>query len=214
MKSASFLSISYVHYILTSPVQTYSTAIFSFESVLSHFKGTCGFFSVQAAVRFVTVDFPRVRRHSCLIPCPDLGGHLPPLACMNDPLHILMQPGPFPRQCSESTSTSAASASPQSPKAVRLDIPRASLSATSLLNPFYGYPVLFVGSDVAPEHGRRRKRDLIYTLARLWWARWKSHIMAIFLVLLFAISSKSSRAWLDQWLRKRVWRLESHRQRP
>ena len=150
---------------------------------------------------------------------PDLGGYLPPLARMDDPLHVLSQACPHLLRYSEqASSTRAAPAtSPQSPRPgpasndKRIppsDLPRGVLSATSLLNPFFGYPVLFVGSSVAPEYGRRRKRDLVYTLTQLLWARWKSHVK-IFLVFLFVVSNISMRKWFDRWLKTRTRRLEN-----
>ncbi|KIK94101.1 hypothetical protein PAXRUDRAFT_828348 [Paxillus rubicundulus Ve08.2h10] len=47
------------------------------------------------------------------------------------------------------------------------------LPPTSPLNPFFGYPV--VASSSSPHtirHVRRRKRDLVRTLAVLWWQKW------------------------------------------
>lgn len=54
-----------------------------------------------------------------------------------------------------------------------------SISPTSLLNPFFGYPVSSLSSPSrSPSfpHGRRRKRDLARTLIWLLWLRWRSYI--------------------------------------
>jgi len=50
------------------------------------------------------------------------------------------------------------------------------LPSTSLLNPFFGYPVSQTSSSTTLPHGRRRKRDLAETLAFLFWMRWRKHI--------------------------------------
>lgn len=67
---------------------------------------------------------------------------------------------------------------------------RTVLSSTSLLNPFFGYPAVYDATATpALRHGRRRKRDLLYTLARLWWARWgtRTVLTLALLALLLAI---------------------------
>ncbi|KAK2464172.1 hypothetical protein APHAL10511_003629 [Amanita phalloides] len=43
------------------------------------------------------------------------------------------------------------------------------LPSTSLLNPFFGYPVSQSNSSTILPHGRRRKRDLVETLVFLFW---------------------------------------------
>lgn len=155
----------------------------------------------------------RIREHSRLAKSrPDLGGCLPSLALMNDPLQVTtLKPRARVRFLRPSSGIVSQKPLEQAIVRPRTSPPRASVSATSILNPFFGYPVLFVGSDVAPEHGRRRKRDLLYTLARLFWARWNSHVKGFFLVLLFISSSESSRKWFYDRLRNRARNLESHR---
>lgn len=58
----------------------------------------------------------------------------------------------------------------------------AHVSPRSQCNPFYGYPIgpppysLMPASLPYLRHGRRRKRDLIRTLAALWWEKWRSRV--------------------------------------
>ncbi|KAH8995766.1 CRAL-TRIO domain-containing protein, partial [Lactarius akahatsu] len=58
----------------------------------------------------------------------------------------------------------------------------AHVSPRSQYNPFYGYPIgprpysLLPASLPYLRHGRRRKRDLIRTLATLWWEKWRSRV--------------------------------------
>ena len=60
-------------------------------------------------------------------------------------------------------------------------------------NPFFGYPATEAaadGSTSAPtlRHGRRRKRDLLRTLLRLWWSRWRYHIKALLLLMILVLA--------------------------
>jgi hypothetical protein len=59
-------------------------------------------------------------------------------------------------------------------------------------NPFYGYPIGPSPYSQTPatlpylRYGRRRKRDLIRTLAALWWDKWRSRVSwTIFLLFAF-----------------------------
>ena len=62
------------------------------------------------------------------------------------------------------------------------------LSSMSLLNPFFGYPAAYdAAATPSLRHGRRRKRDLLYTLARLWWARWRSLVKLTALILILVL---------------------------
>ncbi|KAF8893464.1 CRAL-TRIO domain-containing protein [Infundibulicybe gibba] len=61
------------------------------------------------------------------------------------------------------------------------------ISPTSYLNPFFGYPVSSARGFVSLPHGRRRKRDLAKTLARLLWLRWRAPIILTLQVILLAI---------------------------
>ena len=65
--------------------------------------------------------------------------------------------------------------------------PLTSLSPTSLLNPFFGYPASSHKGFLSLQHGRRRKRDLARTLAVLFWIRWRKRIMTGVVVVLCAL---------------------------
>ncbi|KAG5646253.1 hypothetical protein DXG03_004080 [Asterophora parasitica] len=62
-----------------------------------------------------------------------------------------------------------------------------SLSPTSLLNPFFGYPATVSYGSLALHHGRRRKRDLAKTLALLFWIRWRKPLVVGILLAICAI---------------------------
>ena len=65
----------------------------------------------------------------------------------------------------------------------------AQISPRSHFNPFYGYPIGASPYSRTPaalpylRHGRRRKRDLIRTLAILWWEKWRSRVPWTFFLL-------------------------------
>ncbi|KAK0213130.1 CRAL-TRIO domain-containing protein [Desarmillaria ectypa] len=71
------------------------------------------------------------------------------------------------------------------------------LSPTSMINPFFGYPVSVTGTSASLHHGRRRKRDLAKTLMSLLWLRWRRQIMACFWLGIFALAV---RLWSRRWL--------------
>ena len=48
-----------------------------------------------------------------------------------------------------------------------------SISPTSILNPFFGYPAFLAYGSLSLAHGRRRKRDLARILILLFWIRWR-----------------------------------------
>jgi len=120
----------------------------------------------------------------------DYGGYLPSLnACSSGTATIgRTSTPPYPEQGEAnlpSNMTKAASSSP---------VP---LSPTSQLNPFFGYPALNYHGHSSLHHGRRRKRDLLRTLAALFWLRWRQPItLCLWLVaLLFA-----GRLWFRKWV--------------
>ncbi|KAF9010630.1 CRAL-TRIO domain-containing protein [Cyathus striatus] len=107
----------------------------------------------------------------------DHGGELPPLRHLRDPLHEVGTLPPMSGQLSETESQRAfvPTISPSPPLI-------ASISPTSVLNPFYGYPASSSpGGHTSLPHGRRRKRDLVRTLGLLLWLRWKKHLTALFM---------------------------------
>jgi len=101
----------------------------------------------------------------------DYGGTLPSLLNLEDPIrHERPQPP-------EEPGIEASEPEPTSPPNPPISALR--LSPTSLLNPFFGYPVssLSKRGHVSFRHGRRRKRDLVRTLITLFWRRWRKHII-------------------------------------
>ncbi|KAF9564738.1 CRAL/TRIO domain-containing protein [Agrocybe pediades] len=104
----------------------------------------------------------------------DYGGNLPSLALLEDPVR------PLPPPVRETPDSSPIEPAENSATAT-LNPPSSSiswLSPTSLLNPFFGYPVVPASRRGPPsfQHGRRRKRDLLRTLMTLFWMRWRKHI--------------------------------------
>ncbi|KAJ3713209.1 CRAL-TRIO domain-containing protein [Lentinula raphanica] len=71
------------------------------------------------------------------------------------------------------------------------------LSPTSLLNPFFGYPALSSHGSPSLHHGRRRKRDLIRTLAALYWPRWRRSLNTCLWLVVLIIAG---RMWFRKWL--------------
>ncbi|KAH9979019.1 CRAL-TRIO domain-containing protein, partial [Lactifluus volemus] len=80
------------------------------------------------------------------------------------------------------------------------------ISPRSRFNPFYGYPIGPLPYSLAPaalpylRYGRRRKRDLLRTLAALWWEKWGSRVSWSFLPLLVFFCT---RWWWWWWWRQR-----------
>jgi len=106
----------------------------------------------------------------------DYGGSLPDLSSLDDPLQIVEF-----HQREQSWRLSAPLEKAQIPRSPIFT----SLSPTSLLNPFFGYPASSSseGTLTLP-HGRRRKRDLARTLALLFWLKWGKTMAAAFCVIL------------------------------
>ncbi|KIM45318.1 hypothetical protein M413DRAFT_441999 [Hebeloma cylindrosporum] len=109
----------------------------------------------------------------------DYGGILPPLSHLEDPIR------PEQLEPQEESDIAALASEPEptlrpNPSFISISW----LSPTSLLNPFFGYPVLSSSrrGPVSFRHGRRRKRDLVRTLAMLFWMRWRRHITALLCV--------------------------------
>lgn len=100
----------------------------------------------------------------------DYGGALPFLTDLDDPL----RPGRT-QPCSSTAGViedSSSSSTFHQPASGYIS----SISPTSMLNPFYGYPAASTRGYPQLHHGRRRKRDLARTLAWLFWLRWRTQI--------------------------------------
>ncbi|KAF9227013.1 CRAL/TRIO domain-containing protein [Gyrodon lividus] len=145
----------------------------------------------------------------------EYGGSLPPLDQIEDALrseyqrmHAPSYPLNYPVSSPRSTDAQVL----QGPSIKR---PPSSvfLPPTSSLNPFFGYPVVTSSSNPhTVRHVRRRKRDLLRTLAVLWWQRWGSRAIGLVCVcvLLVVIAPPTrlkriaiSRFRLPGWLIKR-----------
>lgn len=109
----------------------------------------------------------------------DYGGSLPLLTQLEDPLRIHESP--------LSTSQKLVPVLPTPPQPPTLSS-ITSLSPTSLLNPFFGYPASSARGSPFLYHGRRRKRDLLRTLVVLLWARWRRLIIISVLITLGTFS--------------------------
>ncbi|PPR01708.1 hypothetical protein CVT24_001583 [Panaeolus cyanescens] len=108
------------------------------------------------------------------LPRVEYGGNLPSLSNLSDPL----QPPPPVSESVQSPPPFIEADVPSEPS------PNLWLSATSRLNPFFGYPVVASSrrGSHSFRHGRRRKRDLARTLAMLFWIKWRSHIVISILI--------------------------------
>jgi len=110
------------------------------------------------------------------------GGALPALKLLDDPLRTqetLLESMP-----AEYRQIEAADPPASHPPAFT------SLSPTSLINPFFGYPATSSYGSLSLPHGRRRKRDLARTLALLFWMRWRKPLIAGLLLAICAIALK------------------------
>ncbi|EMD33718.1 hypothetical protein CERSUDRAFT_117796 [Gelatoporia subvermispora B] len=144
----------------------------------------------------------------------EFGGALPALAQLGDPLRAYVPVEDLaaeqePRPASPAAATAGAPSAPTSSSANAHARSAATISPTSSSNPFYGYPVSVRSSTPTLRHGRRRKRDLLWTLARLWWARWGAGVRAglvLVLAVLVVLCARSARArrWRPAWLLMRL----------
>ncbi|KAJ7680820.1 CRAL-TRIO domain-containing protein [Mycena polygramma] len=118
----------------------------------------------------------------------DYGGTLASLTELQDPLWN----GPPWRQLlvSSRPTSSAPSIVPVQQRPSITAIP-----STSLLNPFFGYPVSSSGGSPSLHHGRRRKRDLAQTLLILAWRRWRRHITTCVWIVVFILTVRGRRTW-------------------
>ncbi|KAI0663346.1 CRAL/TRIO domain-containing protein [Cubamyces menziesii] len=148
----------------------------------------------------------------------EYGGALPSLPALEDPLaNVSPTVPPAPSSSSPQrlppSEPEAADAVASGPPPTPTHLPRVgSIAATSHLNPYFGYPVS--GRDaITPRlrHGRQRKRDLLRTLAGLWWARWKHHVYAVLCVALALLVILSPRRRRSIPMRIVRWRLALRR---
>ncbi|KAK7473223.1 hypothetical protein VKT23_001321 [Stygiomarasmius scandens] len=123
----------------------------------------------------------------------DYGGSLPSLNLLQDQLRT--SPG---SDVQRSTETVADEMQMEMPAPVTAPRPRYLLSPTNILNPFFGYPVAYqYPQSLSLRHGRRRKRDLLRTLLKLFWRRW-SRPISIFLWLIAHLIAL--RIWCRKWV--------------
>lgn len=118
----------------------------------------------------------KVRRSLPVYFCADqgpieFGGSLPSLFDLEDPLRPRQLTPSSPHDRLPSEYLVELATAPHGGSTSRV-------SSTSALNPFYGYPVTPAPTKGVPtlRFGRRRKRDLVRTLAKLFWLRWHSQV--------------------------------------
>lgn len=143
-------------------------------------------------------SFVLTRQPQELMDSADFGGALPASSVLRDPFFEQ----PTSRRCRSRSPSSSEPSLPQlqspdprpsNPRPpMRLDT--SAPAAHSPFNPFFGYPVS--PTSLNPRYGRRRKRDLLRTLAYLWWARWKGTVIWVGIILVAS--------WLSNW-RLRIW---------
>jgi len=132
----------------------------------------------------------------------DLGGSLPASSTLEGPFFEQLAPRTHRSRSLSSSERSLpqlqtpepnfSNPGPQTRLPMRLDT---SVPAVhSPFNPFFGYPVS--PTSLNPRYGRRRKRDLLRTLAYLWWAKWKGTVIWVVMLILGV--------WLTRW-RLRLW---------
>jgi hypothetical protein len=110
----------------------------------------------------------------------DYGGSLPALTHLDDPLRMNEAPLTRPQDQNQSYDSPPAFNHSRS----------ISLSPTSPLNPFFGYPASSRCGLTSLQHGRRRKRDLARTLVLLFWLRWRKGLIIGLLLVVCAITVK------------------------
>ncbi|KAI8993943.1 CRAL-TRIO domain-containing protein [Trametes punicea] len=129
----------------------------------------------------------------------EYGGSLPPLSSLEDPFANLTEP---PSGSPHPTSSAVPVPHQSALRAEPQPIPRVgSIPATSHLNPYFGYPVS--GRDALTprlRYGRQRKRDLLRTLASLWWSRWRRRVYVLLcIVVAFMMVSLRRRPRILRW---------------
>ncbi|GJE92757.1 CRAL/TRIO domain-containing protein [Phanerochaete sordida] len=116
----------------------------------------------------------------------EYGGALPPIAALPNALADASGPAAKAPPGAREGEPDACTTEGSGPARLAGTNLRPVLSSMSLLNPFFGYPAAYDDAAMPSlRHGRRRKRDLLYTLVRLWWARWGTR--TVFLAVLFVL---------------------------
>ncbi|KAI0743967.1 CRAL-TRIO domain-containing protein [Daedaleopsis nitida] len=128
----------------------------------------------------------------------EYGGSLPKLTSLEDPLEnfmeILPESAPPTSPAIPPPTSADQPSSPYSSTSAKPISRVPSISPTSHLNPYFGYPVSGRGAPVPRlRHGRQRKRDLLRTLAALWWSKWKPRVVLFLCVLLAIVSYRLRR---------------------
>ncbi|EJF65029.1 CRAL/TRIO domain-containing protein [Dichomitus squalens LYAD-421 SS1] len=123
----------------------------------------------------------------------DYGGSLPLLTELEDPLeNLVVNLEEGTSGVSDSPAQPAVSAASASSSQTVPRVP--SISTYSHLNPYFGYPVSRQGAPTPKlRHGRRRKRDLLRTLAALWWSKWKNRFLLLLSVVVCVITYRLRR---------------------
>jgi len=137
--------------------------------------------------------------HECINPSSlpsEYGGHLPRLPEIPNLLDSAQHGAPTPSRSSSLREEDDSAFPAHLPKESSADCAScreitsvARISPRSQLNPFYGYPIRSSPNLLAPttlpylRYGRRRKRDLIRTLAAIWWEKWRSRVSWTFSLL-------------------------------
>ncbi|KIJ60014.1 hypothetical protein HYDPIDRAFT_32594 [Hydnomerulius pinastri MD-312] len=148
----------------------------------------------------------------------EYGGSLPALDQIEDPLRSEYQRTHMSSYHPDHPATSPRSAETPTLEVPSIKRPSSSvfLPPTSPSNPFFGYPVVTSSSKPhSVRHVRRRKRDLLRTLAVLWWRRWGSHTITLICVVLMIIAARkkvkrvvgnlSTSGWLIRTRGSSVW---------
>ncbi|KAI0302703.1 CRAL-TRIO domain-containing protein [Russula brevipes] len=168
------------------------------------------------------IFFPsREALHECISPSflpQEYGGHLPLLPEIPNLLDTTQHATPTPSlssslsSCRDEDSGVSLAHLPQESSANlgsrrKIASSFAHISPRSQFNPFYGYPIGPSPYSLAPaalpylRYGRRRKRDLIRTLAALWWEKWRSRVSWTFSFLFVFFCVR----WWWRQRRKRVF---------
>jgi hypothetical protein len=135
---------------------------------------------------------------------PDFGGSLPASSTLRDPFlefpprdRRSFSPSSSERSLPQLQTPEPRHSDPRSRRGLPLRLDTSVPAAHSPFNPFFGYPIS--PTSLNPRYGRRRKRDLLRTLAYLWWAKWKGSVVWVsVLIVAFWLSRWRLRTWLNR----------------